>query len=253
METGYTAKHWEDHVCCLAGGERGPNYVDRAQEFMDSIIPIKDLIAFPGLNTHKLFAGHWRKKGSNVHFVKDKTSAPATIPSGRFHGQTVHDAVRTYRSSPYAALIYGSNNRFLFDETFSLEQAVSIYIQEIRKLFEGSSIDVIFVSTIFPRRIDVDAVGKVISQVENFNNFLLSPKMNLEKYQVKVRDSLGRRKVIKIRIVDMTKVLNYSDMCDKNMYCARKPDYVHVRGWVLERYLERLEASVTEYTQKSGK
>lgn len=258
---GYSQKHRADHTDCLVGGRPGKGYGQASVAYINNIRPL-DILTFSGLNTYKLFGGKWKRDPEDPCHPpvlkcgpRDK---PQSIPSGPYKGQVVPDVVRSYRASPFAAIIYGSNNRVFFDnKCFSVEEALGMFFMEIGKLFEGSSFHVVFVSTIFPRADDIDENGNVITNVEKFNDLLLNQKTRTSrKYLLRIRDSAGVDRVLPWVPVDMTKELPYEEMHNLEYFCnlngrkikrGKNPDLIHVNAMVLEKYYRKLDECIDNF------
>lgn len=240
---GYARKHLEDHVCCLVGGQEGPGFEKRSEKYINKIRPL-DIATYPGLKTGSLLGGYWDKE-IPLKFVKN--TAPARIPSGVFEGKTIPELVRGYTASPFAAVIYNSNNRTYLHQGFSVELAYKMLLAEIRMVFEGSDLEAVFISTIFPRREDIDSQGRVVTNIEALNNLLLNNDRRSEN-PITIHDSQGREKFLKWVPVDMTDVLPYEGMRSRKYFCkTRRPDFIHVNATILETFYRKLDKCIYRY------
>ena len=246
----YVDKHSSDHLDCLVGGRPGSDFAEAAKAYIDSIRPL-DVISFSGLNTEKMLGGFWEKR--TLAFRRPRNATPWPIPSGAFAGQTVPQAVQSYSSSRFAALIYGSNNRVFFDNTFSVDDAFSMLFQEITMLLQGSAFDVIFISTIFPRADDLDECNRIKSNVKLFNDKMLSlVNRRCDRYKISIKNRDGVDQVVHWVPIDMTDVLPYHEMHNQKYFCEknlrkRNTDQIHVNAKYLEVYYRKLDAAIQKY------
>ena len=101
-------KHGANHVDCLVGAQQGPFFEQTANAYINSIRPV-DVVAISGLNTKKLWCGSWSRNAPYT-IVNDPKLKPVRVSHGKFRGRTVPEVIQEYEG-PYAAIIYGSNNR----------------------------------------------------------------------------------------------------------------------------------------------
>ena len=248
-------KHTKSHIDCLVGGKEVPNFQDRAQEYIDSIIPLAG-VSFTGLNTVKLLGKRWQY--SPLQLVS--TGEPSPLPGGKHKGETVPQIINKSKEK-YLAIIYGSNNRYFYDGTVSVENAMNMFFTELNILLENSTFEAVFIATIFPRSADIDQNNNVISNVKKFNEMFLSHRTRtIEKYFIYGKNDKGERRAIRWIPVDMTDTLIYSEMKELKYYCCKnykKPsnrhDLTHINAVYLEIYLKKLSNAVLKYNKSVAK
>ena len=254
----YLPRHSATHVDCLVGGRKGPGYKNASKEYISDIRPL-DIATFSGLNTKKMLGGVWKHAPTmDPPFSFIKKGEPLPIPSGAFEGQTIPGVAQSYNSAPYAAIIYGSNNRDFFNGKYTVEAALSMFFAEMSMVFKGSSFDVVFISTIFPRADDINERGELVTNIKLFNDALLSFIVRRdEKYKIHIRDGDGMDKVLPWVPVDMTSVLPYAEMRNQKYFCGRNlthrkrnPDLIHFKAEYLEAYYCKLDLLIRDFIKR---
>lgn len=249
--------HEINHQCCLilpqpSGSPLQTPYIDFKEEsknyirnicekvWYDSPVPKSECptlatISFPGLNKHKIYS---------------KTE----IPGGPYRDMSLKSALQSFRLAKISSLILSSNDgKWLFK--LPPYAAVKEFFKVIEYLYDGTNFEVLFISTMFPRREfysckgelkmgDLDGFYK--SGVKEFNDALLSVK-GMKDFEIRIKNREGKRVVLKQRVVDMTKILEYDQMYNINMYCARSGDGKHIKGVYSQRCLEQIYSAVKEY------
>ena len=200
--------------------------------------PCPDLatISFPGYNRHKLYSN-------------------AVIPGGFCRGLTMKAALQRYRRATMSSLILGSNDwRWLFELT--PEEAIRKFFDILEHLYDRTNFEVLFISTMFPRREMYTWEGELISGeqggvyenykmgVKEFNQALVLAR---GKIDIRIKNVQGENVFLKWRVVDMTNILEYGKMFDTKMYCSRSGDGTHIKGIYSERFLEQLLNEVKKY------
>ena len=260
MKAGGHPRHGPNHIDCLVGGEKSLDFKRKATDYIYKIRPLA-IATFSGLNTRKMLGGKWiPQPNRNPPFTYRSVGRPLTVPSGTYSGKTVPDVARSYVSSPYAAILYGGNNRSFFNKTYTTEAALLMFFKEMSLVFNGSSFDVVFISTILPRGADIKN-GILDTNIKCFNDGLLSfPVRRDPKFKIHIRDRSGTDRILPWVPVDMTEALPYDKIlihpekyfCEKNR-SSRHPDYTHFNATHLETFYRKLDKAISKYVRAKKK
>ena len=243
--------HSNYHQCCLvlpqplrSTGVRSEILKEESKTFMENIcqnvwdqsphtqIPCPNIvtISFPGLNTYKI-------KSNKL------------IPGGDFKGYSIKQSLQHFKNATMSSLIFGSNDwKKLFKN--NAEEAVSKFFDIIQDIYNNTNFNIVFISTIFPRKEMLVADENVYRcNVQEFNDCLIN-KIGIKELRIKNLD--GKLVVLKWRIINMSEVLAYEKMISPKMYCNICRNQIHIQGIYSQKFLELLIQAIKCYkTSKS--
>ena len=247
----FVEKHKPQHTCCLVGAQPGPEFRTTSEIFLNNIRPY-EIISIPGLNTRKLFGLKWQN--GEPPFLKQAGEAEP-IPYGNYKNKNLVEVVQTYEKSKFAALLYGSNNRNYFESEVDPFVAFTMFFDEIKKLFEKSNFESLFISTIFPGSRDINRRGEYVTTIKNFNEILLSRKTRtMQKFVLKTVNQNKIERTLHWTPIDMTDSLKYNEINHSKYFCSKNSyDKIHFNKKYSQIFFEKLDESIKNYIYSQHK